>query len=100
MTEHKPAERIELPEDATLWDWLSHQWEIVKWGVRLSPYALRTIYGITMKNWRTTITAIVGAIALVLNTTGIIELSQEFINGVVIVVVGLIGIFAQDASKE
>lgn len=53
-----------------------------------------------MKNWRTTITAIVGAIALVLNTTGIIELSQEFINGVVIVVVGLIGIFAQDASKE
>lgn len=91
-TELTPWEKVQVKTDEIV--------ETIKWGALLSPYILRTTVGIIMKNWKTTVGAILGAIALVLDTLGIIELSQEFISAMTLVIVTIIGFFAADAQKQ
>ena len=49
-------------------------------------------------NWKTTLSAVIPAIALLLNTFGVIDLSTEVQSAIVVVAVTLIGIFAKDSN--
>ena len=53
-------------------------WYYTKLGVRLVPYFVSLTYGAIMRDLKTTITAIIGAVVVVLNPLGIIEISPEF----------------------
>ena len=68
--------------------------------VKVTPYIVKLIYGVVVQNWKTTVTAVIGAIAMVLNATGIIELSTEFQMAVVTVIMTVIGFLAADAPKN
>jgi len=95
------ARYIPQPEpQATAWERITHYGTIGLTIARVTPYLVQLIYGVLVKNWKTTISAVVGAIAMILNALGVIELSTEFQMAIVTVVLTLIGFFSADAKKE
>lgn len=61
----------------------------------LIPYLFNTITGLVMKNWKTTVTAIVGAIAYVVNAVFGLAIPSD---AIVATTVFLIGLFAKDSN--
>ncbi len=96
----EPVEPLPLPErqetlytnDITLWA------KISLYG-KLARYLFITITGIVMKNWKTTVGAIVAGIATALNAFGVINIPTEVQMYIVGVAVFIIGLFAGDAKK-
>lgn len=95
--EYRPAQPLQVPQaPASLGDWLRGGWMVV----RLSPYFISLAWGILMKNWKTTIGAIVGAIGYILNATGVINLTADVQMAIVTIALFVIGLFAGDASAS
>jgi hypothetical protein len=92
---------IDVPEHKpTLTQKLSQTMERVALYARLVPYFIQLTYGVVLKNWKTTVTAVIGAIAMILNATGVVELSTEFQMAVVTVVMTILGFLAADGSNK
>jgi hypothetical protein len=53
-----------------------------------------------MKNWKTTLGAIVAGAATVLQALGIVEIPAEVQTGIMSVALFIIGIFAKDATPK
>lgn len=78
-----------LPNDLTIFDKL-------KLALRLLPYFFKFITGVIVNNWKTTVTGIIGAVALIVNAlTGIVVPEQP----IIAVTLFLIGLFAKDGDK-
>lgn len=71
-------------------------WETTKLIAALSPHLLTIMLGRIMKNWKTTITGIVGGLAVLAQSIFGIVVPQEAIIAVTLFVVSL---FASDSSK-
>jgi hypothetical protein len=61
----------------------------------ITPYLFTITKGLVMKNWKTTISAVVGAIAYVLNAVLGLEIPSE---AIIATVVFFIGFFAKDSN--
>lgn len=69
---------------------------ILKWvkvGTLITPAIVQLMYGLAVNNWKTTVTAILGALAVVLKTLLGIEIPTE---AILTVTVFFIGLFAKD----
>lgn len=86
----------DIQEAYNAWDII---WLYIKYP-KLVPYTLTILAGYTMKDWKTTITGLVGALAYLLGALHIVELSPEVQNSIIVLTVALIGWFATDAKKE
>jgi len=64
--------------------------------IRLMPFIFQFYLGVTMKNWKTTISGIVGAIAFACNALFGLNIPSEAIIAVSLFFVGL---FSKDADK-
>ena len=53
-----------------------------------------------MTDWKTTISAIVAALAMILKNVIKIEIPQEVLDGIIAIAVFLTGFFAKDASNK
>lgn len=72
------------PPSLTLWE-----------KIRLMPYIFQIFYGVLMKNWKTTISGIVGAVAYAANALFGLHIPSEAIIAVSLFFVGL---FSKDAE--
>lgn len=84
----QPIEPIDLPIKPiklTLWQ-----------KARLVPYIIHIIWGVLMKNPKTTITGIVGGVAYIVNALLGVVLPSE---AIITVTVFLIGLFSKDAES-
>ena len=103
----RPPQNLELEHDTAAptfgnrvtW-FLDDVWFYTKHGVNLTPHFISLSWGLLVKNWKTTLGAIVGAIAYVLNATGVVQLTAEIQMAVVTVALFIIGLFSADAKKE
>lgn len=68
----------------------------IKLGVLLTPIVFKIITGLAMKNWKTTVTGIVGAIAILVNAFTGVHIPEAPIAALAIF---LIGLFAGDANE-
>lgn len=59
---------------------------------------LQTIRGATMKNWKTTVGAIIAGAATVLQALGVVEIPPEVQTGIISVALFVVGLFASDAT--
>lgn len=85
-------------QEPTFGDRVEKIYKTVKLAVRLAPYFVQIIIGSKMiKNWKTTVTGIVGAVALVANSIFGVVVPQEAIIATVMFVIGL---FAADGKKS
>jgi len=66
---------------------------------KLLWYSCKILFGVSMHDWKTTITGVVGAIAYLLSALKIIDLSPDFQNAIIVITVTLIGWFAKDADS-
>lgn len=64
--------------------------------IKLLPYLYKLIIGLSVKNWKTTISAGVGAIAMLVNAFTGVTIPQEAIVGIALFLVGL---FAKDGNN-
>lgn len=62
---------------------------------KMTPYILQTVLGLGMRNWKTTVTGVVGALAVLVNSLTGHQIPTEAIVAVVLFVVGF---FAKDAG--
>ena len=53
-----------------------------------------------MKNWKTTLGAIIGGLATILNVLGIVEIGTEVQMAIVTLGLFIVGLFAGDAKKD
>ena len=65
--------------------------------VRLIPYMFTIIRGVVMRDWKTTVTGLVGAIAYGLNAMFGVVIPQE---AIVTVVLFALGYFAGDSKED
>lgn len=94
------VEPLPLPErQQTLYTQEKSVWAKIGLYGRLARYVFITITGIVMKNWKTTVGAIVAGIATALNAFGVINIPTEVQMYIVGVAVFIIGLFAGDAKK-
>jgi hypothetical protein len=63
--------------------------------IRLLPFLFQSLYGVTVKNWKTTISGIVGALAYAVNALFGLQIPSEAIIAVSLFFVGL---FSKDAD--
>ena len=87
---------IDLPKPSLRWP--DYEPRLTLWNkVRLVPYILKTFYGVVMRDYRTTVTGIVGAIAYGLNYAFGVVIPQEAIIGLT---VWALSYFAGDSKKD
>lgn len=91
-----PIERIPLAEELT--PIVSRETKHLKFtdAVRLIPHIYTITKGLIVSNWKTTVTGIVGAVALLLNSLTGLTIPQD---AIVALVLFLIGLFAKDGDK-
>lgn len=91
-----PKERIPLADELT--PIVSRETKQIKFtdAVRLVPHIYTIIKGLIVSNWKTTVTGIVGAIALLVNSLTGVTVPQD---AIVALVLFLIGLFAKDGDK-
>lgn len=65
--------------------------------VRLVPHIYTITKGLIMSNWKTTVTGVVGALALLLNSLTGVSIPQDAIIAIVLFAIGL---FAKDGNKN
>lgn len=83
-----PLENAGLAVDSTL--------RAMKITAGLMPHVFNTIAGLIVKNWKTTIAAVVGGVAYLVNAIFGLQVPTEAIT---IVTVFIVGLFAADANK-
>lgn len=66
-------------------------------GLRLIPHIYTIIKGLIVSNWKTTVTGVVGALALLLNSITGVTIPQD---AIIALVLFLIGLFAKDGNKN
>lgn len=86
--------------EPTIGERLAKVWKTIKITARLTPYFVQLIIGSKMKNWKTTLGAIIGGLATILNVLGIVEISAEVQMAVVTLGLFIVGLFAGDAKGE
>ena len=72
----------------------------IKIAYRLVPHVFHFLRGLFMKNWKTTVGAIVAGAATALQAFGIISIPADVQMYIVGVAVFIIGLFAPDAKKN
>jgi len=98
---------VELPDNAH-WEKLS-VYEQVRWlfsilasnaelAAKLLPYFIQIFIGYTVGNWKTTVTAVVGALCAVLSHYGVV-IPQELQMPIVAITLAVVGMVAGDAKK-
>jgi len=91
----------EAPLEFTAWERFTlavdEKLKSLEIAAKLSPHIVKLIYGMIVKNWKTTITAIVGGAAVVAQALFGVVIPQE---AIIATMVFLIGLFASDAKKE
>lgn len=103
----RPAEL--LPEDKSYYDLTA--WDKItltigdtikhaKVAMVTLPHLITFIGGLAMKNWKTTIGAIIAGVATVLSALGIVAIPAEVQTGILAVALFIIGLFARDASNK
>lgn len=98
----EPVQPLPLPEqqtEATLNEKLSNYWRYMKAATAATPHLVKSLWGLIMKDWKTTLTGIVGAVAALLGTLGIVDIPANVQVGIVSVTMFLIGWFAGDKKK-
>lgn len=107
---------VEVPEMATPLPEDRSNWELTPWekltltiddtlkytnaAMQALPYIVKLFYGGTVKNWKTTIGALIAGLATVLNALGIVDIPAEVQTGIMAVALFVIGLFAKDASAK
>ena len=91
-----PIERVPLADE--LQPHVPRETKQIKFtdAVRLVPHIYTIIKGLIVSNWKTTVTGIVGAIALLVNSLTGVTVPQD---AIVALVLFLIGLFAKDGDK-
>lgn len=105
-----PLKQIEVPKE--LLDtinkpvdisWLDYQLyllneKVKKIGtlVKLVPFVYIILKGKIMNNWKTTLSGIIGALAMLLKLLGV-EIPPDVLNGVIAIAMFCVGLFAHDA---
>lgn len=99
----KPAKPLPMgvaEEDVSSWQSLTNIYTYAKIGIVLMPSIVKLFFGVIMKNWKTTLGAIIAAIATLLNMTGIVTIPADVQTGLLAVALFIVGIFSSDAKKE
>ena len=68
--------------------------------VSLTPHLLKLIYGLIMKSWKTTLGAIIAAVASLVNALGIVTITPEVQVSILSVALFIIGFFAKDETTK
>lgn len=92
-----PIERVPLADELT--PIVSRETKQIKFtdAVKLIPHIYTIIKGLIVSNWKTTVTGVVGALALLLNSLTGVTVPQD---AIVALVLFLIGLFAKDGSNN
>lgn len=92
-----PIERVPLADELT--PIVPHETKQLKLtdGLRLIPHIYTIIKGLIVSNWKTTVTGVVGALALLLNSITGVTIPQD---AIIALVLFLIGLFAKDGNKN
>jgi hypothetical protein len=85
--------------EPTIGERLAKVWRTIKITARATPYFVQLIIGYKMKNWKTTLGAIIGGLATILNVLGIVDISAEVQMAIVTLGLFIVGLFAGDAQK-
>lgn len=85
--------------EPTFGERLAKVWRTIKITARLMPHFVQIIIGSKMKNWKTTLGAIIGGLATILNVLGVVDISAEVQMAVVTLGLFIVGLFAGDAKK-
>lgn len=85
--------------ELTIGERLAKVWRTIKITARVTPYFVQLIIGSKMKNWKTTLGAIIGGLATILNVLGVVDISAEVQMAVVTLGLFIVGLFAGDAKK-
>ena len=87
---------VDLPKSSLRWP--DYEPRLTLWNqVRLIPYMFTIIRGVVMRDWKTTVTGLVGAIAYGLNAMFGVVIPQE---AIVTVVLFALGYFAGDSKED
>ena len=102
----KPEPKPEFAEQQELdsspvgdWEVKVSLWNKIKVALKVIEL-INLLRGINMKNWKTTLGAIVAGAATVLQALGIVEIPAEVQTGIMSVALFIIGIFAKDAIPK
>lgn len=102
----KPEPKPEFAEQQELdsspvgdWEVKVSLWNKIKVALKVIEL-INLLRGINMKNWKTTLGAIVAGAATVLQALGIVEIPAEVQTGIMSVALFIIGIFAKDATPK
>lgn len=92
-----PIERVPLADELT--PIVPRETKHIKFtdAVKLIPHIYTIIKGLIVSNWKTTVTGVVGALALLLNSLTGVTVPQD---AIVAIVLFLIGLFAKDGSNN
>lgn len=92
-----PIERVPLADELT--PIVSRETKQIKFtdAVKLIPHIYTIIKGLIVSNWKTTVTGVVGALALLLNSITGVTIPQD---AIIALVLFLIGLFAKDGNKN
>lgn len=92
-----PIERVPLADE--LLPNVSRETKRIKFtdAVKLIPHIYTIIKGLIVSNWKTTVTGVVGALALLLNSLTGVTVPQD---AIVALVLFLIGLFAKDGNNN
>ena len=85
--------------EPTIGERLAKVWRTIKITARVTPYFVQLIIGSKMKNWKTTLGAIIGGLATILNVLGVVDISAEVQMAIVTLGLFIVGLFAGDAQK-
>lgn len=99
MEEPVPAVRIELPEVWKKHTLIDKATEVWRWTTRLTPPLVSLIWGILMRDLKTTITAGVAFVAGILSLTGVVDISANLEATFALFIVGILGMFSADSKK-
>ena len=102
----KPEPKPEFAEQQELdsspvgdWEVKVSLWNKIKVALKVIEL-INLLRGINMKNWKTTLGAIVAGAATVLQALGIVEIPAEVQTGIMSVALFIIGIFAKDSTPK
>lgn len=91
-----PIERVPLAEELPIVPRETKHLKLTD-GLRLIPHIYTIIKGLIVSNWKTTVTGVVGALALLLNSITGVTIPQD---AIIALVLFLIGLFAKDGNKN
>ena len=86
-------------QDLTTWERLRHYGKLGNMTIGLMPKIFNILKGIAMKDYKTTVSGVVGALALLVTTFTGFEVSPAIQSGIIALTLAAIGYFAGDYKK-